>query len=340
MQKRNKASITLSLRQEIEREAQNIEKEMAKHPELDQIQVTDEMDKAFQEKIRALEKEMEERRRSAKKAEEDSRELREGVPVDTSADKPGGFRGEDAPGVSGKFRVPDDDVEFSDELAPDLSEILARGSGDGRKDAEKDAGKKVVYRRKKRKYFVVSLVAVLVIVLGVGMNSVGSKSYWKMIKEIFVGEEPVNVINIEDMEKHNTEDIDELAVYREIKEKLNIDPVRLPYKPDNMVLKNYEIYEDILTAQLLYKYQDEIIRYILYVSDVDSSWGQKEEDKKIGEYTLSINEIEIKVDEFQVEDPLEIRQTANFEYQGVHYQLSGVMEKEELKKILENLYFF
>lgn len=338
MQKRNKASITLSLHQEIEREAQNIEKEMEKHPELDQIQVTEEMDKALQEKIRALEKEMEERRRFAKKAEEDSRELRDGVPVDTSADKPGGFK-EDTTGVSGRFRVLDDDVEFSDELAPDLSEITVRGSEDGRKVAEEDAGKKVVYRRKKRKYFVVSLVAVLVIVLGVGVNSLGSKSYWKNLWQAVRGE-PMNGIDVEDMEKQNTEDVDEIAAYREIEDKLHIKPVRLLDKPSDMVLKDYEIYEEILTAQFLYKYKDEMIRYILYINDEDSSWGQKEEDVKIDDYVVYVNDIEIKVEEFQVKNLSENRQTANFEYKGVHYQLSGVMKKIEFQKILENLYFF
>lgn len=340
MQKRKKASITLSLHQEIEREAQNIEKEMAKHPELDQIQVTEEMDKALQEKIRALEKEMEEKRRSAKKAEEDSRELLDGVPVDTNADRLGGFKGEDMSGVSEEFCVPDDDVEFSDELVLDLSEILARGSGDAEKYSGEDTGKKVVYRRKKRKYFAVSLVAVLLIVLGVGVNSVGSKSYWKVLWDKILGTEPVKVINVEDMEVQATEDGDELIAYREIEDKFNIKPVRLLDKPDDMVLKEYEIQEDVLTARLLYKYHDEVFKYNLYISDVDSSWGEKEEDVKIDDYIVSVNNIKIEVEEFRVENNPENRQVANFEYQGVHYQLKGIIKKEEFKKILENLYFF
>lgn len=340
MQKRKKASITLSLRQEIEREAQNIEKELAKHPELDQIQVTEEMDRALQEKIRALEKEMEEKKRSAKKAEEDSWELRDGVPADTSADRPGGFKGEDAPGMSGKFSVPDDNVEFSEELVPDLSEILARGSGDAEKYVGADTGKKVVYRRKKRKYFAVSLVAVLLIVLGVGVNSVGSKSYWKTLWDTLLGNQPIKYVDVEDMEVQETEDGDEFNAYREINDKLNIKPVRLIYKPDNMILKEYEIQEEILTAQLLYKYQDEIIKYILYVSDVDSSWGENEEDVKIDDYMVSVNDIQIKVEEFHVKNNPENRQVASFEYQGVHYQLKGIIKREEFKKILENLFFF
>ena len=107
-----------------------------------------------------------------------------------------------------------------------------------------------------------------------------------------------------------------------------------------MKLVDYKVYEEMLTARLLYKYQNEVIKYILYVSDVDSSWGEKEEDIKLDDYEVYVNNIEIKVEEFDVNNNSENRQVAYFEYQGVHYQIKGIMEKREFKKILENLYFF
>ena len=349
MQKQNESSITLSLHQEIEREVREIEKEMERHPELDELKVTEEMDRALLEEIQAYEAEMEERRRFAEKADEDVRSLEERSEGSGNPGNADRHSGENVSGRSGEFRKAEDSVEFSAELMPDLAKLsrISRGTagddGKGRKytgfGEEGGREEKVCYRRKKRKYWVVSLAAVLVIVLGVGVNSVGSKSYWKNVWQAVRGE-PVNGIDVEDMEKQNTEDVDELAVYREIKEKLNIKPVRIFYKPDDMKLVDYEISEEILTAQLLYKYHDEIIRYILYINDVDSSWGQKEEDNKVDEYTVSVNEIEIKVEEFQVNNTLKKRQTANFEYQGVHYQLIGTIEKIEFEKILQNLYFF
>lgn len=352
MQKQNESSITLSLHQEIEREVREIEKEMERHPELDELKVTEEMDRALLEEIQAYEAEMEERRRFAEKADEDVRSLEERSEGSGNPGNADRHSGENVSGRSGEFRKTEDSVEFSAELMPDLAKLsrISRGTagddGKGRKyigfgeeGGREEKEGKVCYRRKKRKYWVVSLAAVLVIVLGVGVNSVGSKSYWKNVWQAVRGE-PVNGIDVEDMEKQNTEDVDELAVYREIKEKLNIKPVRIFYKPDDMKLVDYEISEEILTAQLLYKYHDEIIRYILYINDVDSSWGQKEEDNKVDEYTVSVNEIEIKVEEFQVNNTLKKRQTANFEYQGVHYQLIGTIEKIEFEKILQNLYFF
>lgn len=205
--------------------------------------------------------------------------------------------------------------------------------------AESTGEEKVLYRKKKRKYFVISLAAVLVIVMGVGVTSVRSKSHWKVFWERVTGGEPMKVINTEDMDSHETEDVDEVAAYNEIIKKLNIDPVRIKYKPYEMELEHYEIQEEILTAQLLYKYKDEIIRYALYLNDTDSSMGRNEEDKKIDEYTITTNGVEIKVEEFEKPENTMNRQEADFEYQGVHYHLKGVMEREEFKKILKNLFF-
>lgn len=338
MQKREKASITLSLHQEIEREVQELEKEMAQHPELDKIQVTEEMDRALFEKIRAYEEEKKKGRRDTEDTGEDIREVWDGSTAETDGDGVGRTAEKKADGGFGKFRNGNDSVEFSEELVPDLSEIRRRAVGESRKSVEEETAGKVLYRRKNRKYWLVSLVAVVVIVLGVGVNSVGSKSYWKNLWQAVRGE-PVNGIDVEDMDKQNTEDVDEIAVYREIESKFHIKPVRFLYQPDDMKLIDYEIYEEIFTAQLLYKYQDEVIRYILYVNSSDSSWGEKKEDTKIDEYTVSVNGIEIKVDEYEVADSLENRQTANFEYKGVHYQLKGAIKRSEFEIILENLYF-
>lgn len=382
MQKERGSSRSLSLHQEIEREAREIEKEMERHPELDEIQVTEEMDAALLERIRAYEEELEEEREAVKKVEEN---LRNGH-YSTAAESRTHTDGPTAVGHAVRhFRVPGDSVEFSAELMPEIprgfgldgsaawdardngrteetaagygenvnqaasenmviaAEAAAEpaGSGYAAEGAAESTGEgKVLYRRKKRKYFVVSLAAVLVIVTGVGVTTVGSKSHWKVFWERVTGGKPMNVINTEDMKSYETEDVDEVDVYNEITEKLNIDPVRIRYRPHDMRLDSYDIQEEMLKAELLYKYKGEIIRYSLYLNDEDSSVGQNEEDNMIDEYTVSVKEMEIKVEEFEVASSSVNRQIADFEYLGVHYQLKGVVKKSEFKKILENLQFF
>ena len=82
MQNQKKASIKLSLHQEIDREIQELEREIARHPELEEIQVTEEMDRTLLEKIRAYEKEKEERRLAEEKMGETLRRLRDDVAED------------------------------------------------------------------------------------------------------------------------------------------------------------------------------------------------------------------------------------------------------------------
>lgn len=347
MRKQNESSTILSLHQEIEREVREIEEEMARHPELDGLQVTEEMDRALLEEIEAYEKELEERRMSAENTGDDFLRLRENSAVRGDTDCSVGADGAHGADRSEKFRASESSAEFSEELVPDLTRMsLARraagdvGKAGGTAGGDGERKEKVCYRRKKAKYWVVSLVAVLLIVLGVGVNSVGSKSYWKTLWDTLLGDEPIKYVDVEDMEIQETEDGDELAAYREIKEKLNIKPVRIFYKPDDMELVEYEIYEEMLTAQLLYKYQEDVVRYILYVNDADSSWGEKEEDTKIDEFTITVNNIKIKVEEFEKPSRIENRYVAKFKYQDVEYQLIGVMKKSEVEKILQNLYFF
>lgn len=258
----------LSLQEEIERDVQKIEKEIAEHPELEQIQVTEALDAAILSKIKEYEKE---------KAEEE--------------------------------------------------EIL------------KLPEKKVVYHKKKKIRWFFILAAVFVLVLGVGMTSVGSKSYWKELLDVFRGEETAKIIDVEDMEKKETEDIEEVFVYQEIKEKLGITPVRIRYKPEMMELDSYEINDSLRMARLSYKYNNIYMRYTIYASDKDSSWTEKEEDEKVGEYVLFKENIEIKVEEIQKPKQQQNTRIARFEYQGIHYELKGEMKREEFDKILENLYF-
>lgn len=149
----------------------------------------------------------------------------------------------------------------------------------------------------------------------------------------------MQVINVEDMEKQDTKDVDEVAVYKEIVEKLGIDVVQIRYKPKKMKLVAYTIDKELMQTRLFYEYEEQMIRYTVYINDSDSSWGEKEEDNKIDEYSIWVNDVEIKVQEYEVAENNEYRQEAEFEYLGVHYQLKGIMEKEEFVKILKDLYF-
>ncbi|MBS5386095.1 MAG: DUF4367 domain-containing protein [Clostridiales bacterium] len=289
----------LSLQDEIDKEAKRIEKRILENPDLKDIQVSEEFDAAFLKKVQEYEK---------KKAEREKKKIH-----------------------------PTEDTEFAEELVPDMDKLPFDRNNEkdfskGKKDA---AGTVTVYRRRKRSYLFVALAAVFVLVLGSGLTSVGSKSYWKELWNNFVGDEKVSGIDVEDMEKQETEDLDELGIYKEITEKLGISVVRLQYKPKGMVLSNYNLDIEQKRAQLFYNYNNKIIKYTIYLNDTDSSLSQKELDKLTDVFIVENGDEKIQVEEYQKDS--EYRYIADFENRGIHYQLKGVMEREEFKNIIKNL---
>lgn len=104
-----------------------------------------------------------------------------------------------------------DDIKVSDEMEKELFNKIQDYEYDKRH-------KKVVRKKKKSKLVIGALAAVLILVCGSVMTSVGSKSYWKVLWERDNGDEKYNLINVENMKTKETEDIDEIEIYKEIAE--------------------------------------------------------------------------------------------------------------------------
>ena len=225
-----------------------------------------------------------------------------------------------------------DDITVSDEMEKELFNKIQDYEYDKRH-------KKVIRKKKKSKLVIGALAAVLILVCGSVMTSVGSKSYWKTLWNDSNGDEQNNGIDVENLESIETEDIDESAVYKEIAKVMGNYLVRLEYKPKGMMLKRYTVDGDQRRATLFYKYENEIIRYTMYMNSKDSSLGQKAIDKLLDEYIVMNGEKEINVKEYEIKDQKGKRYIAEFEDKGIQYQLKGVMEKEEFEKILKNLFF-
>ncbi len=225
-----------------------------------------------------------------------------------------------------------DDLKVSDEMETSLFNKI--------QEYEYDKRFKVVYhRKKKRHYLIIALAAVLVIVVGSAMTGVGSKPYWKIVLERVMGDASASVTNVEDMESQKTEDIDEVGVYREINEKLGITPVRLGYKLPRMSFNGYSLDDKQGKVSMFYQYDNEIIRYSMYMNNTDSSFTQKELDSLVDSYEVVNNDIIIKIEVYAIEDYVDKRYVAEFEYQDVQYQIKGVMGKREFEEIIDNLIF-
>lgn len=230
-----------------------------------------------------------------------------------------------------KSRSDLDNIKVSDNMETSLFNKI--------QEYEYDKRLKKVHYRRKRRYLIVALAAVIVLVCGSVTTGVGSKSYWKVIWERITGDGPTEITNVGDMDSHETEDIDEVGVYRKINETFGISIVRLKYKPENTLLKRYTIDEEQGRAYLFYEYRGEVLKYSVCMNNADSSFGQKELDSLSNKYEIENNGVQIEVEEFDVDGTENKRYIAEFKYKNNHYQLKGIMIRAEFDNILKNLVF-
>ncbi|HIY29428.1 MAG TPA: DUF4367 domain-containing protein [Candidatus Mediterraneibacter avicola] len=225
-----------------------------------------------------------------------------------------------------------DDITVSEKMETSLFNKI--------QDYEYDKRSKKVYRKKKKRYVVMALAAVFILAFGSVMTSVGSKSYWKVLWDRIAGDERASHIDVEQMESQETQDVDEIQVYKEIWNELGISTVGLGYIPENTYLKKYELDKEQRKAILLYEYNGQVIRYTMYMNDQDSSLGQIKTDKLLDEYQVETTEGKIlEIKEYEIAGTKTQRYMANFEYDDAQYQIMADIKKEEFEKIVKNLIF-
>ena len=101
-----------------------------------------------------------------------------------------------------------------------------------------------------------------------------------------------------------------------------------------------ELDTDIQVAELDYQYNQKRIEFFVSTSYGKVAWGADNEDEKVEYYYYNqVKEANIEVTGYETPETERNRYVAEFEYNKVYYCLSGEMQKEEMEKILKNLYF-
>lgn len=176
--------------------------------------------------------------------------------------------------------------------------------------------------------------ALLALLLGVGVVTVGSREYRPEIREYESGDG--STTRIENSDSVFSE-YDEEAVCREIEEKLGVIAPRLIYKPEGMQLIEYWIDTEMGEAVIKYheKNSDELQIYIS--KDVERSSVHFEMDgKKQDSVFIVTTGMEISVYEYIDSSGNECFQS-EFNDFNTYYCITGKMELDEYNKILENL---
>lgn len=226
-----------------------------------------------------------------------------------------------------------DDIKVSEDMETSLFNKIQEYEYDKRV-------KKAVHRSRKKRRLFLALAAVLILVCGSVMTGTGSKSYWKVLWDRVSGDEELSYVDVENMDSQETEDLDEVQLFNEIRKEIGISPVRFGYMPKNLLFTGYELDKDQSRAVIFYKYNDQIMQYAMYMNNKDSSYGRAEIDQLVDEYQIEMsNKIIVDVKEYSVVNRENNRYVAEFQYKDAQYQLTGLMEKGEFDKIIENLIF-
>lgn len=273
----------------------------------------------------------EEFRKSAEKEEES-------IQNDTSLCMPEGLQ------ESLRAKIDKQILEMERERAvAQLSEEDQKALELGRKilqeEKQADTVTKKVVRRKKSWKLYVGLAAVLVLVMAIGLTSIGGPERIVRFMKQAVGDREVEKVNSSEDNLIIVEH-DEETAYEEINKVFGVMPVKIINGPSGMHFNKMELDEKSQVAELLYSYNDKTIVYFINASYRDSSWGIDVEDKVINSYIKEVESCEIEVKEYEVQNNKERRSSASFHYNGLEYFLLAPMNSDEFNLIIENLIFY
>lgn len=237
--------------------------------------------------------------------------------------------------------------EFSEELATESLE-LAAGAEERQPESQSEIQNtqgnqtKKVRVRKRRKKTIVALAVALIAVLGVGITSFGDRGVVIETVDRILGGRKTTNITAEDDNSDITqqEEIAEEKIYQQIKDQFGFDAVRMDYKPTKMKLIDYILDQELLSSTIYYQYKENTFTYIIKPIYQGFSFGYDIEDIIVDEYIKTVQDTEIHVTEYLIEASNQQEFSAEFEYKDVTYILTGIIEKDEFEKILENLHFF
>lgn len=231
------------------------------------------------------------------------------------------------------------ETEFSDELTD--MDIYAKLSKEDREALElgrkmRECQQRVRKKRSRKLYF--ALAAAIVLVLAIGMTSMGGAERIVSVVKQAIGDREVTKIN-SDENSMVIENEDEEKAYQEIKDIFGVEPAKFIKTTGKIRFVQMDLDEKLQIAKLLYKYDEENLIYIISADYLGSSFGIDIEDQVIKEEVLNINGQDIKLVTYRTEKNKDIKCSANFNYQGLQYFLIGIINEKDFKIILKDLYF-
>lgn len=295
--------------EKLDREAEEIERRIGEDPQAAEAVVGDELDRKVYARVEAYENAVAARNGS---------------------------------GMDGVVRAEETEDGRPEGLSDEDWEAMRLGRELQRRRREEESRKET--REKTRKFVgrwkhIVAAAAVLALVAGLGVNSIGGPNRVVEIIELVIGGREISKVNSSTDDVKLTTEEEEMEAYQQIKDELGIDPVRLLELPGGTKFKYCEVDSEIYLAQMLYEYGGKNVSYLIDGSYTEETWVTDVEDMIVDEYPYVKGKLNAIITEYQLAENDEKKYSAEYEYKGIYYQLIGTMTWEEFENILNNLYF-
>ncbi len=230
-----------------------------------------------------------------------------------------------------------------DHLYANMSEEDLKALAIGRRVMEEEEKAKregkVVRKKKKRIQMYVGLAAVLVLVMAVGVTSMGGPEKIISMMQRMVGGREIEQVDSSE-ENLILVDEDEEEAYQKISDELGIMPAKVMIVSDKMKFVNMKLDEVLQTAELYYDYNGKQLIYFIGASYRKDSFAYEIADEVIDQYFMEVGGKQIEITKYQVTGEKSLRFSADFEETDLKYFLTGIMEQAEFELIVENLHFF
>ena len=193
---------------------------------------------------------------------------------------------------------------------------------------------KTAHRPRIRLRAALAAALVAILALGVGMVGSGKKVYLPVVSQREDGDESTTVVD--NNEGNVDSGYDEEEVCQEIENQLGVLPVRFGYRPKDMILQEFQIQDD----------QDIILRYAcgnkkiyVYISkNYDKSSITFKMDGTL-KNTVHAEAMLMEIPIYEYNDSIgNTYYQSSFEYLNTYYSFSGMLDEEDFRKILENIW--
>lgn len=197
--------------------------------------------------------------------------------------------------------------------------------------------------RKKRNYLRLGKIAgvagvCLLCVLAASMTSEANRNYWVRGFKYLTGND-AKIITGNDNENEDV-NIDEYEAIQEIEDKIGVKVPEFYYRPAGMKFLDYVISEETSAALMEYQCEDTILMFYIdkqneiTSSNIYSLHGDVQESIIVGD-----EKTKVVIDKVYDEDENMPSYTASWTRADVVYALSGRINIDELKKVIEKMKF-